>query len=114
MRASMGRRFKRSAGNWQLYRKLPNAAEVDVRYDGHDSERIAGVREAALDALKTAHATRQDYVLFRHGTSAFSHGATSARSQVRGLMRSVEATPFIVRSECIQHDDFFVARIRRA
>jgi hypothetical protein len=108
----MGRRFKRSTGNWRQYRQLPNATEIDVRYDSHDSEQLAAVRGVALEALKAAQAAGKDYVLFRHGTSAFSHGAASARSQLRGLMRSVEATPYIVRSGCVQHDSFFVARVK--
>ncbi len=37
---------------------------------------------------------------------------TTARSVIRGLMRSKAATPYIVRNQCIQHHSCFVAAIR--
>jgi hypothetical protein len=41
-------------------------------------------------------------------------GKTTARSVVRGFMRSKEATPFVVKVDCIQHNTVFIAKIRSA
>ena len=93
--------------------------EVDFHHGPQDCDEIqycdamAEVREEALEALKKAHNQGIRYVLFTHGHSTsqgFSH--TTARSQVRGLMRSRDATRYITRKECIQLRSVFVAAIR--
>ena len=73
---------------------------------------MEAVREKALDALEKAYRAGLAYVIFRHGSSTSRLGTTTARSQVRGLMRSKDATPFIIRSQCTQHYSVFVAVIR--
>jgi hypothetical protein len=73
---------------------------------------MGNVWERAFEALRGAHEQGAKYVLFTHGSSTSRLGKTTARSQVRGLMRSKEATPYILRSKCIQHDTVFVAAIR--
>lgn len=110
--------FKNESGDWTRYRRLPNLMEVDF----HDSERgrrhvpyyeaMDHVWIRALDAIKTAHEQGQQYVLFTHGWSTSRPGKTTARSQVRSLMRSRDATPYIIRKESVQHDSVFVAAIR--
>jgi hypothetical protein len=112
-------RFQQATGDWVRYRALPNRVEVDFHYgSGRDSEtpyreRMAAVWSEALEALKAAQATGRDWAIFTHGSSTSRLGATTARSQVRSLMRSPDATPYIVRSECIQHESVFVARIKQ-
>jgi len=114
--------FKREDGNWLRYRQLPNLVEVDFHRVGFDLplsdapyyERMQQVGSDALDALINAQAAGKDWVLFTHGWSTSRLGATTSRSQVRSLMRSPQATPYIVRAECIQHDSVFVARIRNS
>ena len=98
------------------YREL-GVQEVDFHHGVRDfdlpySEAMAEVRREALAELKAAHAAGTKYLLYRHGSSTSHLGATTARSQIRGLMRSRDATPYIVRSESIQHDSVFVAAIR--
>jgi len=112
-------KFKRGTGNWTQYRKLQPAFEVDFHergsvrgsYESY-SERMEGVWKESLDALKTAQANGCKYVLFMHGSSTSRPGQTTSRSQVRTLMRSKEATPYVIRNQCVQHNSVFVAVIR--
>lgn len=112
--------FKCVGGNWTQFRQLePRPREVDFHYSelGRREipywEAMAQVRQEALEALKLAQSQGEKWVIFRHGASTSSGWKdTTARSQVRGLMRSKEATPYIVRKQCIQHETVFVAAIR--
>jgi hypothetical protein len=112
-------RFKHGTGNWTDYRRqFPGIKEVDFHFgSGRDSEvpyweRMAAVRHTAHAALVEAQAAGCEWVMFTHGASTSRVAATTARSQIRGLMRSAAATPYIVRSECIQHETVFIARIK--
>jgi hypothetical protein len=110
--------FQKGSGDWKEYRQLPELVEVDL----HHSER--GPRQIpyyeAMDevwgrchgAIRDAHEQGKKYVLFTHGWSTSRPGRTTARSQVRGLMRSKEATPYVDRKRCIQHESVFVAAIK--
>ncbi len=112
--------FKKGSGDWKEYRKLGSFVEVDFHYSERGrrwvsyDEAMGEVYETALAALKQASEEGISYVIFTHGWSTSRPGKTTARSTVRGLMRSQEATPFICRRECIQHDSVFVAAIRPA
>jgi len=93
--------------------------EVDLHFGRRDADKeywdaMAEIRSIALKALEDAQRAGHRFVLFRHGSSTSSRGVTTARSQVRALMRSPDATPYIKRSECIQHYSVFVAAIRPA
>ena len=111
--------FKEGSGDWTQYRRLPSAIEIDF----HDSEYGRGevpywvamnqVYDRAFEALKCAYEDGIRYVIFTHGASMSRPGKTTARSEVRALMRSKEATPFVCRRDCIQHNSVFVAAIRR-
>jgi len=115
--------FKHESGDWTRYRELPNLIEIDFhRAQEHPAaqtgtapyhERMASVGSDTFQALQAAQVAGKDWVPFTHGSSTSRRGATTSRSIVRGLMRSREAAPFIVRSQCIQHDSVFLARIRR-
>jgi hypothetical protein len=111
--------FKKGSGNWTEYRKLQPSVEVDLHYSEfgpreiHYWEAMGRLRNDALEALKDAHQRGIRFVIFRHGSSTSRPGKTTARSEVRNLMRSKDATPYIVRSECIQHESVFVAAIRQ-
>jgi hypothetical protein len=50
--------------------------------------------------------------MFIHGWHTSRVGRTTARSVVRGFMRSKGATSLIERKHCIQHQTVFVAKIR--
>lgn len=109
--------FKHETGDWTRYRQLPFAIEVDFHYSGFPREidywdAMANVRAEALQALRDAHALGLGYVILRHGYSTSGPFKETARSQVRGLARSKDSTPYIIRRECIQHDSVFVAAIR--
>jgi hypothetical protein len=110
--------FKKGSGSWTQYRQLPSLIEIDFHHSGYEprempyEEAMGNVWHDALEALRTAYQQGKRYVLFTHGSSTSRPGKTTARSQVRGLMRSKEATPYICRSECIQHETVFVAAIR--
>ena len=109
---------KNESGDWTRYRTLPELVEVDFHWSEEGPrqesyyEAMEDVYDVALDSLKTAFENGRRYVLFRHGHSTSRPGQTTARSVVRGLMRSKEATPYIIRSQCIQHYAVFVAAIR--
>lgn len=110
--------FKKEQCNWMEYRKFPDLVECDFHWSElgiptkNYHENMADVREYALIALKNAYQQEKRYVLFTHGGSTSHRGKTTARSQIRGLMRSKDATPYIRRRECIQHPTVFVAAIR--
>jgi hypothetical protein len=110
--------FKEGLGEWAQYRQLQPLREVDFHYEGRGRRTIpywdamANIRQETYTALERAYNEGIRYVLFTHGSSTSRLGKTTARSQVRGVMRSREATPFIQRSQCIQHESVFVAAIR--
>ena len=113
--------FKIERGDWIKYRKLPDLTEVDFHLSQeepphHDyDESMGDAWQIALDSLKRAYAdSKTCYVLFTHGQSTSRRGRTTSRSVVRGLMRSTDATPYIDRKRCIQHDSVFVAVIRKS
>ena len=104
-------------GDWTRYRSLPLAVEVDFHREGWDGrhlyvDQMQEVRDDALHALERAHELGLNYVIFTHGSSTSGPGKTTARSEVRGLIRSPSATPYINRRECIQHRSVFVAALR--
>ncbi|MBS0356809.1 MAG: hypothetical protein JSR83_23245 [Proteobacteria bacterium] len=114
---TMGRMFKREAGNWVLYRDLPNVMEVDFHFREEETlgaywMNMEDVERRTIEALKRAREEGKQYVLFTHGHSTSRIGMTTARSQVRKVMRGKAATPYIVRSESIQHYSVFVAAIK--
>lgn len=120
MLGDMNVMFKKGSGDWKEYRKLGSHFEIDFHppddgtLDGLSyRERMDNVTEVSRKALRRAYEAGDEYVIFRHGSSTSRPGATTSRSQVRKLMRDKEATPYIVRRECIQHDSVFVAAIRR-
>ena len=107
--------FKKEAGNWTAYRDLPDVFEVDFHYgegSGCYGAAMDDVRENVLAALRSAYEEGYRYVLFRHGYSTSRIGKTSSRSVVREVMRGRESTPFVVKSQSIQHYSVFVAAIR--
>jgi hypothetical protein len=98
---------------WRWIATTPRAGRGGAANGGRPYwERMDSVWDRALEALEKAQEQGVSYVLFTHGWSTSSPGKTTARSQVRKLMRSPTATPYILRSECIQHESVFVAAIR--
>lgn len=112
-------KFQVGSGNWIEYRNLPGLVEVDYHYGPGSREvpyweAMDAIYADAFEKLKDAHTAGAQYVLYRHGSSTsdgWKH--TTARSQVRRLMRSKEATPYIDRHRSIQHYSVFVAAIRK-
>ncbi len=115
--------FKKGQGSWSEYPRLPGVVVVDYHHDYREPrelgppmqyyEKMANAYEKTIDALRNALAdptTR--YVLFTHGSSTSRLGKTTARSQVRKVMRSKEATPFICRKQCVQYESAFLASIK--
>ena len=111
-------KFKHESGDWKAYRKLPDFIEVDFHpQEGEIDqppywERMEQAYSRTIEALQRAQKTGKQYVLFTHGWSTSRIGKATSRSQVRKAMQNKEATPFIIRSECIQHDSVFVAAIK--
>jgi hypothetical protein len=115
--------FKKGVGDWTQYR-APDVMEVDFHradpyrkaYRGAFAfeEAMALVKTDTLEALKTAQHAGFRGVLLTHGWSTSRRGRMSSRSVIRGVMRSKDATPYIIRSECIEHDSVFFAAIRPA
>ena len=111
--------FKRGYGNWIDYRNLvPPPLEIDYHAgegenDGLDYwQRMSAVPGGVLKILRKAQDSGDKWVMFRHGCSTSRPDKTTCRSQIRACMRSPDATPFIIRKECIQHYSVFVAAIR--
>ena len=110
--------FQTGDGDWTRYRKLGDVVEVDFHYSEHGpreidySDAMESVYDTALEALQSSYASGRQYVLFTHGYSTSRPGHTSARSQVRKLMRGKEATPYVRKSHSIQHYSVFVAAMR--
>ena len=113
--------MKREQGNWVDYRQrfgLSEADEIDLHLGRRNrnvasyDEVMGDVEQRVMDSLRKAQENGRPYVMFTHGHSTSRPGQTTARSVVRGFMRSKEATPFILRAECIQHPSVFVAKIR--
>jgi len=104
--------------NWIEFRRLPNYREVDFHWVTNESDddylqAIEDVRRLAIRALQKAQSEGVSYLLLLH-ESPMSEGLrrTTARSTIRKLMRSRNATPYILRSQCVQHHTCFVAAIR--
>src|SRR5436305_1863255 len=121
--------FKQENGDWTKYREL-HPYEVDFHYSGSSRDDEGplppGTRRrrrkydepppmpywammdtvwlTALSALRDAQAVGQRYVLFLHGSSTSGADKNTARSQVRSMMESQDAVPYIIPEECVQHE----------
>lgn len=110
--------FKQEHGNWLEYRKLSGLVELDFHRADQESDapywiKMDNVLGEVLDHLQIAQNQGAKWLLITHGwRSSLGWKKTTARSQVRKLMRSKEATPYIVRGECIQHQSVFLAAIK--
>jgi hypothetical protein len=113
--------MQRDKGNWVEYRQrfgLLKGDEIDLHFGRRNrnvvsyDEAMGEVLQKVIDSLRKAQVNRRPYVMFVHGHSTSRPGQTTARSVVRGFMRSTEATPFIVKARCIQHPTVFIAKIR--
>lgn len=110
-------RFKFEDKNWVEYRNLPDLMEVDFHFSPGESlgtfhDNMRDVHDRTMWALQEAQCGGKQHVLFTHGRSTSRPGKTSARSVVRRVMRSKNATPYLLRARCIQHPSVFVAAIR--
>jgi hypothetical protein len=109
-------RFRVYGGDWVTLRER-GPREVDLHFGRRAPETayedvMSHVRALVMSELKRAQHDGIPCVLFTHGCSTSGRGQRTARSVVRGLMRSAASTPYIIRGECIQHDTAFLARIR--
>jgi hypothetical protein len=118
---AMSNAFIQGGGDWVSYRErfgISKADEVDLHFGRRDrsvksyDEAMSGIAELVQHSLRKAQENGRPYVMFTHGCSTSRSGQTTARSVVRGFMRSKQATPFIVRAECVQHPTVFIAKIR--
>ncbi len=113
----MSKAFQKGWGDWKRYRR-PNCREVDLHFGPRDrqaksfEQAMAEVTELVERMLRKAQQDGQPYVMFIHGRSTSRRGKMTARSRVRGFMRSPKATPFIQRGHCIQHETIFLAKVR--
>lgn len=86
--------FNTEHGDWTQLRNLPNVKEVDFHWSQSGKrdipywEAMEQVYQAALEALKEAQQQGNDYLILNHGRSTSHPGKTTARAQVRRLMRS--------------------------
>lgn len=113
--------FQSGSGGWERYRSqfgLSKSDEVNLHFGKRDprlmsfKEAMAGVTDLVVVSLEEARRKGRPYVMFIHGSSTSRRGKITARSQVRGFMRSSAATPLIDRRGCIQHETVFVAKLR--
>jgi hypothetical protein len=116
-RSVVTKAFQKGSGNWKRYRR-PDCREVDLHFGKRDplvktfAQAMAEVTELVERSLREAQRDGCPYVMFRHGRSTSRRGKVTARSQVRGFMRSAKATPLIQRDLCIQHEAIFLAKVR--
>jgi hypothetical protein len=116
---SRRRMFKRATGDWTQYRG-EGVKEVNFHFEEIDRqgpklphhELMAETYDCVLTELEKAQKCGDKFVMFIHGSSTSRRGKQTSRSEVRGFMRSKEATPYICRGDCIQHETVFVAAIR--
>ena len=110
--------FQRGIGDWNRQTLgLTPEQKVDLRFGRRDpsipyESVMAEVEQIVRDRLQRAQHIGLDCLMFIHGSSTSRNGKTTARSVVRKLMRSKEATPLIERRHCIQHETVFIAKIR--
>jgi hypothetical protein len=117
----MTKKFQPGREHWERYRSqlgLSPSDEVDLHFGKRERsvmtyrQAMAGVTALVVASLKEARRNGRPYLMFIHGSSTSRRGKTTARSQVRGFMRSKEATPLIDRSGCIQHITVFIAKLK--
>jgi len=115
----MATKFRRDQGDWVRFRNFPNNEELDLHFSQFGfretsyCEAMDETYRLVLDRLrKASEGGKTMFLLVTHGCSTSRPGKTTSRSQVRKLMRSPDATPYIVRKECIEHRSVFVAAIR--
>jgi putative DNA primase/helicase len=77
-----------------------------------DSASVGRVGNFVWESLNTAQEEGFQYILFRHGYSTSGPFQTTARSIVRGIMRSKESTPYIIKAKSLQHNAVFVVAVR--
>ena len=115
-------RFQQGYGDWRQYRSqfgLTEFDEIDLHFGKRDrsrmsyAEAMAGVVDIVVAKLKEAQLNGRSHVMIIHGSSTSPRGKTTARSQVRGFMRSKTATALIDRKGCIQHNAVFVAKLKQ-
>ena len=114
--------FQHETGNWVNYRtrfRLLPDDEIDLLHFGLRDPReqsyadvMDDVRNVVVERLQRAQTNSRPYIMFTHGWSTSRPGDTTARSVVRGFMRSAAASPYIERSGCIQHPSVFVVKVR--
>ena len=114
--------FKQGLGNWTHYRwqfSLEAEDEIDLHFGKRErssmsyEEAMAQVAELVENSLRQAREKGRSHIMFVHGWStSVGWKRTTARSVVRGFMRSKSATPLIERKSCIQHESVFVAKLR--
>src|ERR1700761_6671288 len=113
----MSRGFRLGWGDWEQYHPA-DCLDVDLHFGKRDPK--VKSYQTAMDevealverTLREAQRDGRPYVMFIHGRSTSRRGKMTARSRVRGFMRSPKATPLIVRSECIQHPTIFVVKVK--
>lgn len=79
-----------------------------VSYD----EVMAEIARLVETKVQEAHAKGRPYILFIHSHSTSRGNNTTARSVVRGFMRSREATPYIDRRHCVEHPSAFLVKLK--
>jgi len=89
--------------------------EVDYRGDTNKPDGLAYWQrmdqtfKAALEILKQAHKGGNTYVMFRRGLSTLRRSADYAPITIRKLMRSKEATRYIIQKNRIQQPSVFLS-----
>jgi hypothetical protein len=113
----MSKAFRKGWDNWESYRR-PDCLEVDLHFGKRDplvksfAQAMAEITELVERTLREAQQDGRPYIMFIHGRSTSRRGKVTARSQVRGFMRSPKATPLVQRDQCIQHETIFLAKVR--
>ena len=111
--------MKKGEGGWGHWGQREDCYSVDFHWNAFGPRQrdygscMGEVYTTALAALKHAQDEGYKYVLFTHGSSTSRPGQTTARSMIRGLMRSKESTPYVVKKDCVQYETVFVAACKK-
>jgi len=111
--------FIKKSGNLSELKDKKNIREISVSTCGTVAkaaqsrwETMNTLWETSLKELKKAQEDGLNFLVIKHGKSPNKRGQVSIGSQIRTLIRSHAAGPYIFRSKCIQYESAFVVAIR--
>jgi len=111
--------FIKKSGNLSELKDQENIREIKVSSCGTVTkaaqsrwETLNELWDTSLQELKKAQEDGLNFLIIKHGKAPNKRGQVSVGSQIRTLIRSHAAGPYIFRSKCMQYESAFVVAIR--